>query len=86
MRILRVRSWIEGPSTCMEILMDPSGADVSSLVVTFTIPVVKPNVHVMGGGGGALRTTLVRRCSLMMGSGTYTPGLGKLPAPWLHVR
>ena len=48
MRILRVRSWIEGPSTCMEILMDPSGADVSSLVVTFTIPVVKPNVHVMG--------------------------------------
>ena len=57
MRILRVRSWIEGPSTCRAKLTGPSGADISSLVVTFPIPVVKPNVHVMGGGGGALRTT-----------------------------
>ena len=48
MRILRERSWIEGPSNCRAKLMDPSGADVSSLVVTLTIPVVNPNVHVMG--------------------------------------
>ena len=56
MRILRVRSWIEGPSTCRAKLTGPSGADISSLVVTFPISVVKPNVHVMGGGGGALRS------------------------------
>ena len=48
MRILRERSWIEGPSNCRAKLMDPSGADVSSLVVSLTIPVVNPNVHVMG--------------------------------------
>ena len=34
--------------------MDPSGADVSSLCVTSTIPMFEPNAHVMGGGGGAL--------------------------------
>ena len=33
--------------------MDPSAAGVISMGVSSTIPVVKPNVQVMGGGGGA---------------------------------
>ena len=28
--------------------MDPSGADVRSLCVTFTMPMLEPNVHEMG--------------------------------------
>ena len=34
--------------------MDPSGADISSLCVTSTIPTLEPNVHVLGGGSGTL--------------------------------
>ena len=47
MRILMVRIWIGGPPTCMEQLLDPSGADISSLGVTSTICMLKPITHVM---------------------------------------
>ena len=33
--------------------MDPSGADISSLCESSNSHVLEPNVHVMGGGGGA---------------------------------
>ena len=47
MRILMVRIWIGGPPTCIEQLLDPSGADISSLGVTSTICMLKPIAHVM---------------------------------------
>ena len=33
--------------------MDPSGADISSLCESSNSHMLEPNVHVMGGGGGA---------------------------------
>ena len=47
MRILMVRIWIGGAPSCIEQLLDPSGADISSLGVTSTICMLKPVAHVM---------------------------------------
>ena len=68
--------------------MDPSGADVSSLCVTSTIPVLEYNTHMMRGVGGALGVQLQLRQEMQPHCqiSPYTLGLGKFPTPWPNVR
>ena len=66
--------------------MDPSGADVSSLCVTSTIPVLEHNTHRMRGVGGALGVQLRLEVQPHCQISPYTLELGKFPTPWPHVR
>ena len=66
--------------------MDPSGADVSSLCVTSTIPVLEHNTHMMRGVGGALGVQLRQEVQPHCQISPYTLGLEKFPTSWSHKR